>query len=227
MIFPNKMQFEVLNKPQDKKVCLIMNGFGAGNSYALLLAALQSEHDWNYFICTNPRAKESKVDEYLETLVLLGYRYSRQSDIFTNKTGKRIKFTVAQDMQWCAGTSGGYFLDNAHHLNVETMSLLFSRLPHSSIYLTHSLEPSELRLSFYFDSEKDDFVAHGKIPSIANLFIVDERFVTALGDEYCKLVDTVHLVSGFGAEDNHFLMESTPTFSEYLKATGLTRTSLF
>lgn len=194
IMFPTKMQQEVLDKPDNKRICLIMNGNGTGNTTALLMAAINHECDFVWY----PIPNYPTFRHYATTLTKLGFNISPTSMI-ARLGNKKIKFILYDNctVDSLRGTSGAFFVDNLQWIPTDALAAILSRRNLSEYYFTHSLV---------------DPITHNSITSF--LFDFCGKDVASPED----VRGAVHLVTGYTVEDNKKFKRDNPEYISCLKS---------
>lgn len=203
IIIPNEMQMKVLNKPSDKNICLIMNGAGAGNSMALLLAAINHKSDFCWFI-THEQARIN----HLKWLEKVGFRISWSSCIATLGS-KRIKFTGAVGLDDLRETQAPYFVDIA---TKRVIDAVLSRAHTGDIYIVAPIHGNTSVVRKVVNDKLE--IDYEKSTPLLPLFNVS--YQTRLHKEDIKS-DIVHLVTGSSVYDNFHLKTNNPRYVDSLQ----------
>lgn len=209
MIRPNEMQSQVIDYAKNNNIrgiCLILNGVGAGNTTALLLAAIFDKNNDCIILAQNPHFNGGLNEYACEVLIPYGFEVENERGNLIFRNGdKVIQIRNMQDdfvAHSLRRSTVSVFVDGWQNIPYLTM---WQVLRNWRIYVVSTLDQTLVL-------DVNGCVDYGKSSNIAVFFDIPSG-ADCIKREY--LDKSVHLITGYGVCDE--LDHKCPNYKVHIR----------
>jgi hypothetical protein len=217
------MQQKVLTSKE--RFTILAVGAGAGATYVLYLKAIMAEQEHVSFVSPTYKISQVVFRDFCDTFAKqFNWRISALSQIITTEDGKKIKFTTHTNELRLRGL---ILVDSAHNFPEEWLEYYINKTECEMVFTSKPAEcgwrtPVYKRGMLLRDTKGEVvYSEYSWDKYLVDCGSAEEWALIADGDYLSKVNQHmykfgVEVVSGYGCEDNIFLMRSNPTYAKML-----------